>query len=98
MLERQYRLQCGVATRHEDARIQYDMKTSVTRVKTSHRGSGGHGLARHSGTCDWSFLEVRVFRVGATKAGHFIHATTTAVLLLICTVTEKKQKQKTAKK
>lgn len=33
----------------------------VTRVKTSHRGRGGHGLARHSGTCDWRFLEIRMF-------------------------------------
>lgn len=30
-------------------------------VKTSHQGSGGNGLARHSGTCDWSFVEVRAF-------------------------------------
>lgn len=30
-------------------------------VKTSHQGSSGHGLARHSGTCDWSFVEVRAF-------------------------------------
>lgn len=45
------------------------MKTSV-RVKTSHRGTGGHGLARHSGTCDWNFLEMSVVRtMGVTKAG-----------------------------
>lgn len=31
------------------------MKTvSVTRDKTSHHDNGGRGLAKHSGTCDWS--------------------------------------------
>lgn len=49
-------------------------KRVLTRVKTSHQcGSGGHGLARHSGTCDWSFLVNRgCVKVGVTKAGHFL--------------------------
>lgn len=40
-------------------------------------------MARHSGTCDWSFLEVKFEGVRKTKAGQFIHTTTTAVLLLL---------------
>lgn len=59
-LERQHGLRCRVATktqRHTDM----VWKRVLTRVKTSHRGRGGHGLARHSGTCDWRFLEIRVF-------------------------------------
>lgn len=60
---------------------------SVTRVKTSHCGGGGRGLAGRSGTCDWSFVEIRVFfllflfcKVIVTKAGRFIDKTTTAVV------------------
>lgn len=39
---------------------------------------GGHGLARHSGTCDWRFSWTgRVFGAGVTKAGCFIHVSET---------------------
>lgn len=66
------------------------MKTvSVTRVKTSHHDNGGRGLAKHSGTCDWSYLEVKSAGVRDYQVGYFINTTTTVVLLMNSTTLKK---------